>query len=44
MGTDDADLVNGEWGRGTKLPSGLDLGVVRTAWDSGCLALGMLGI
>lgn len=30
MGTDDADLENTEWGKGTKLPSGLDLGVVRT--------------
>lgn len=43
MGTDDADLLHREWGRGTSLPSGLDLGVVRTPWNSGCLALGSVG-
>lgn len=42
LGTGDAHLVNTEWGRGTKFPSGLDLGVVRTPGNSGCLALGVL--
>lgn len=30
-------------GRGTSLPSGLDLGVMRTPWNPGCLALGSVG-
>lgn len=43
MGSDDADLLHREWGRGTSLPSGLDLGVVRMPWNLGSLALGIDG-
>lgn len=43
MGTDDADLLNRERGRRTSLSSGLDLGVMRTSWNPGCLALGSAG-